>query len=195
MSQTSCRCSTPQRNWSQREGSNLRPDPYEGPDLPLIYSAGIGADGGGRTRISTMARSNSQPLNHARELVETLGLEPRFSGCRPEVLPLNDVPKSQNECRCGRLDGSWSGLPRTCRVDGNDCPWPKMKNPSRSGPEGFADLSIVARIFYPGGTPPHRLGCPIFTSMTCPHDAPPNHRCRYSGRVKARPDVSRDFMS
>src|SRR6267378_3117469 len=81
------RCSTPQRNWSQREGSNLRPNPYEGPDLPLIYSAGIGADGGGRTRISTMARSNSQPLNHARELVETLGLEPRFSGCRPEVLP------------------------------------------------------------------------------------------------------------
>jgi hypothetical protein len=70
-----------------------------------------------------------------------------------------------------------------------------MKNPSRSGPEGFADLSIVARIFYPGGTPPHRLGCPILTSMTCPHDAPPNHRCRYSGRVKARPDVSRDFMS
>ena len=92
MSQTSCRCSTPQRNWSQREGSNLRPNPYEGPDLPLIYSAGIGADGRGRTRISTMARSNSQPLNHARELVETLGLEPRFSGCRPEVLPLNDVP-------------------------------------------------------------------------------------------------------
>ena len=92
MSQTSCRCSTPQRNWSQREGSNLRPDPYEGPDLPLIYSAGIGADGGGRTRIATMARSNSQPLNHARELVETLVLEPRFSGCRPEVLPLNDVP-------------------------------------------------------------------------------------------------------
>jgi len=103
--------------------------------------------------------------------------------------------KSQNECRCGRLDGSWSGLPRTCRVDGNDCLWPKMKNPSRSGPEGFADLSIVARIFYPGGTPPHRLGCPILTSMTCPHDASPNHRCRYSGRVKARPDVSRDFMS
>src|SRR4029077_19632199 len=67
MSQTSCRCSTPQRNWSQREGSNLRPNPYEGPDLPLIYSAGIGADG------------------------ETLGLEPRFSGCGPEVLPLNDV--------------------------------------------------------------------------------------------------------
>jgi hypothetical protein len=109
LSQTSCRCSTPQRNWSQREGSNLRPNPYEGPDLPLIYSAGIGADGGGRTRISTMARSNSQPLNvladslrtdrhairrlsNARELVETLGLEPRFSGCRPEVLPLNDVP-------------------------------------------------------------------------------------------------------
>src|SRR5438445_453948 len=81
--------------------------------------------------------------------------------------------KSKNECRCGRLDGSWSELPRTCRVDCNDCLWPKMKNPSRSGPEGFVDLSIVARIFHPGGTPPHRLGCPILTSMTCPHDAPP----------------------
>ncbi len=191
MSQTSCRCSTPQRNWSQREGSNLRPNPYEGPDLPLIYSAGIGADGRGRTRISTMARSNSQPLNHARELVETLGLEPRFSGCRPEVLPLNDVPKMQKtNDRCGpRLRLSSPGFHGHARSS------MATKNPSRSGPEGFADLSIVARIFYPGGTPPHRLGCPILTSMTCPHDAPPNHRCRYSGRVKARPDVSRDFMS
>ena len=195
MSQTSCRCSTPQRNWSQREGSNLRPDPYEGPDLPLIYSAGIGADGGGRTRISTMASR-----------ILSVEPRPRIGGdtrTRTEIFwlqarspPFERCPhKSQNECRCGRLDGSWSGLPRTCRVDGNDCLWPKMKNPSRSGPEGFADLSIVARIFYPGGTPPHRLGCPILTSMTCPHDAPPNHRCRYSGRVKARPDVSRDFMS
>ena len=191
MSQTSCRCSTPQRNWSQREGSNLRPNPYEGLDLPLIYSAGIGADGGGRTRISTMARSNSQPLNHARELVETLGLEPRFSGCRPEVLPLNDVPKMQKtNDRCGpRLRLSSPGFHGHARSS------MATKNPSRSGPEGFADLSIVARIFYPGGTPPHRLGCPILTSMTCPHDASPNHRCRYSGRVKARPDVSRDFMS
>lgn len=62
--------------WSQREGSNLRLDRYERPDLPLIYSAQIGAASRGRTGISTMARLRPQPLDHSRMLVDREGIEP-----------------------------------------------------------------------------------------------------------------------
>src|SRR6266446_3096072 len=115
----------------------------------------------------------------------------RFSGCRPEVLPLNDVPKMQKtNDRCGpRLRLSSPGF------HGHAKSSMATKNPSRSGPEGFADLSIVARIFTRVELLRMGLGCPILASMTCPHDAPPNHRCRYSGRVKAKAEVSCDFMS
>src|SRR6266446_5913222 len=115
----------------------------------------------------------------------------RFSGCRPEVLPLNDVPKcKKTNDRCGpRLRLSSPGFHGHARSS------MATKNPSRSGPEGFADSFDRGPDLYPGGTPPHGLGCPILASMTCPHDVPLNHRCRYSGRVKAKAEVSCDFMS
>jgi hypothetical protein len=58
-----------------------------------VLTAENGAGGGGRTRIPSMASWNSQPLNRARKLVETIGVEPMSPACRAGVLAAELSPR------------------------------------------------------------------------------------------------------
>ena len=92
----------------------------------------IGAATGNRTRIYRLATCGS-----------TIELPPRIGGddrTRTDIAwlqargpPFERRPQDFNENRCGRLYGSWSGLPRTCRVDGNDCLITENEKPLSGG--------------------------------------------------------------
>src|SRR6266481_698918 len=97
-----------------------------------LLRARIGAARGGRNLISAWATPRSQPLSYGRELVETLGLEPRFSGCRPEVLPLNDVPiNHKTNVAAAGLTALGPGFRAPAGSMATTAYGQKMKNPSR----------------------------------------------------------------
>jgi hypothetical protein len=100
-----------------------------------VLTAENGAGGGGRTRIPSMASWNSQPLNHARKLVETIGVEPMFPACRAGVLAAELRPRKITK-RMSAAAGSTAldpGFHASVVSMATIALMNKLKNPSRAG--------------------------------------------------------------
>jgi hypothetical protein len=146
-----------------------------------VLTAENGAGGGGRTHIPSMASWNSQPLNHARKLVETIVVEPMFPACRAGVLAAELSPRKIAK-RMSAAAGSTAldpGFHASAVSMATIALMNKLKTPRGlfcAG--GVRDLAILAWV-YPGGTPPVLGG--ILAAVLVPRERPcvrtTNNRC------------------